>query len=685
MESKEIRGRKDERGIALITSLLASTMLLALGMTVVLSATNSTAVTMGQRTNEQAFLTADAGIAIARKCLAQALDEQLVNVANGTASFFSNSSSNPKVFPDMNADANWQTWYQAHVLNRAIQLAQDSTRLQKFSDLNGSKYKVTFSVTGSNASVLNPAPNQFVQALVVGYRTQVTGTARSGSTATLTENGNVSSTINMANAPNDGTRNFSFSGFSVFFDSGDPILWAVLCPGTYSGPVHTNTDFCFYAYWQYNFRNQVTQVNPNIRYWDGNGPNNWIPIPNQSIQGISLSSQGYHQAGSVPLPSNNFSQEYAVINGTGITATTTGGSPVDPPPVTLDSSGNPITIFDSTGRVTAAALAANLRNTSNSTPTLQSGALPQGVYIASSNGTSVTGAGLYIQGDTTDFKLYSDTSVDPDPKNADQVYVITQGSTTTTVRLSYKNSTTSVTNNSGTTTTYTGLPTDRSNPSSPQTGAVVFANGSIWSLRGGTDGSQNVPAIASRTHMTIASSRHIKLTGDIKYTDPVVNPDGTPVANIGDTNADGSLKIQNVLGLFTNDGNIYLDAKPAYVSNPDLSIQMNGAFCVFNSNTADDNGNAEGGITTWFGSGHITPNWTAAITLIGSDVESLNSLVDYYNCNEYYDFRFAGGNFRPPFFPGTNYTLGSTPGTDLAITNFDYPFATAMTWYRTNN
>lgn len=698
METKVNLQNTEERGIALITSLLASTMLLGLGMAVVLSATSSTAVTMGQRTSEQAFLAADAGIAIGRKCLAEALNERINNVSNGVASYYSTLATSPMVFPDPNSNVDW---YNTNIRPTALALARDSVRKQKFSDLNGSSFDVAYAFMGGDASVIaNPsAPNLFVQSLVLRYKITVTGAARSGATATLQEVGNVSSNITMTNAPNSGSRNFSFSGFSVFFDSGDPMIYAVLCPGTYSGPVHTNTDLSFYAYWQYTFRNQVTQVNPNIRYWDSNGPNNWIPIPTKSIQGISLGSQGYHQSGAVALPTNAFSQEYAVINSTGITTTTTGGVPVDRPPVTSDSSGNPITIFDSNGRVTAAALAANLRDASNNIPTLQSGVLPQGVYVSAtspnSDGSSptITGAGIYIQGDVTDFKLYADSTVNPDPKNADQVYVITQGSNTTTVRVSYVNNQTQVTNSSGTTTTFPGLPTDRSDPQHPQTGAIVYANGSIWSLRGGTDGSQNVPAIASKSHLTITAARHIKLTGDLKYSDPVVNPDGTPVANIGDTYTNGTwpdgtpkvqLKTENVLGLFTNDGNIYLDAKPAYVANPDLSIQMNGAFCVFNNNTADDNGNSEGGITTWFGSGHITPSSSAAITLIGSDVESLNSLVDYWNANEYFDVRFQGGAFRAPFFPGTSYTLGSIPGTDLTIKDFAAPYATAMTWYRTN-
>jgi hypothetical protein len=672
-----------ERGIALITSLLASTLILALGMAVLFSATSGTVATMNQRTVEQSFLAADAGLAIARQSLAATIQKRIDDIANGVqgVTLYSNPSPVAGQFPAVQVfpkgdPQNYKDWYQTNILTPATALAQSSDRLQKFSDLNGTKFAVkNMWLSGSvTPNYLNA--QQATEVQVLRYTIEVEGRTASGATSTVRESGYVSDNISLAYGSPSSTRNFSFSGFSVFFDSGDPLWYAVLCPGTFSGAVHTNTDFSFYAGWQYNFRSKVTQVNPNIRYWDSNGPNNWIPIPTQNLPAITLGPQGYHQASAVALPTNTFSQEYAVINSTGITNLKSDGTPVDPPPIQTDQSGNPLTIFDSKGRVTGSALAANLRDASNAAPTLQSGALPQGVYIASSDGSSMTGAGFYIQGDVTDFKLYADSSVDPNYKNADQVYVITQGTTTTTIRVSYLNNTTSVTNSSGHTTVYTGLPTDRSDPSNPQSGAVVFTNGSIWSFRGGIDGSQKNPAVAAQTHLTIASPRHIKLTGDITYADPVVNPDGTPVANINN--------VQNVLGLFTSDGNIFLDAKYGYVAGPGLSIQMNGAFCVFNNDTTDDNGASEGGITTWFGSGHQSPGYNDGITLIGSDVEALNSLVDYYNANEYYDVRFAGGAFRPPFFPGTTYSLQTPPPSVVSIRKdlSDSVAATAMTWQR---
>ena len=63
----------NERGIALITALMVTTMLLALGMAVVMSATTDTTINRSHRLGEQAFFAADGGLAVARRALATAL------------------------------------------------------------------------------------------------------------------------------------------------------------------------------------------------------------------------------------------------------------------------------------------------------------------------------------------------------------------------------------------------------------------------------------------------------------------------------------------------------------------------------------------------------------------------------------------------------------------------------------
>jgi len=266
-----------------------------------------------------------------------------------------------------------------------------------------------------------------------------------------------------------------------------------------------------------------------------------------------------------------------------------------------------------------------------------------------------------------DIQLYADT-------NGDQVYVFTQGSTTTTVRTSYTNANTTL--SSGTTTrTYSGIFVDKSDPAAPKNGVSLFVNGSVLSLRGGKNGSTVRPAIAASTRLTVTSMRNITLTGDIKYANPVANSDGTDVSNIN--------SIQNVLGIYTNNGNVGLAPNSNYVAGPGLSLEINAAVVTFNGKTSDDGGGIEGSITYTGGTATgANDRWR----LVGSRVQAKINSIGYTFRDIFYDKRFSGGKFSPPFFPGTTYTLGppAVPET-ITVTSVDAPAPTAMSWFRDNN
>ena len=199
-------------------------------------------------------------------------------------------------------------------------------------------------------------------------------------------------------------------------------------------------------------------------------------------------------------------------------------------------------------------------------------------------------------------------------------------------------------------------------------------NGSINSLRGGTDGTTRVPAIASGTRLTITAQRDITVTGDIKYADPVVNSDGTPVSNLS--------SITKVLGLFTNEGNVNLAPDLAYVSSG-LNLEINAAIVAFNNSFANDGSRIEGSIVY---SGGTPPSSSDRWKLVGSRVQSKINNIGYSNRDIFFDVRFSGGKFAPPFFPGTKYDLGE-PEVEgaVGISKVDSPKPTSVSWYRVNN
>lgn len=677
-----------ERGIALISALLATTVLLALGMAIVFSTTVDTVTTKSQRVGEQAFYAADTGLALARRSLITALSEELTKIVNGTATYgqggggyyqiattpVDGSFPTVLIVPDPDAVPGYQ--FYTNVYARAQQLVTNATSDSTFttySSVAGSKFTVVFRPLSGTVdfSPVPTDPSTAGEAIKFRYSIQVVGTTGAGGSSTVDETGRISMNVNLKNTAAPGSpRNFSFSGFGAFFDNGDTDPNAALAAGTFSGPVHTNTHFAYSSSRSVAFRNIVSQVDNFIRRDSSDFSQGHLALPTADMTGIDISSEGYQKTNIVPLPGNNFSQEYAVINGTGITAKKLDGTPVDPP-ATLPTTGA-LGIIDATGKVTPEALAANLRNAAGTLPTVTSGKLNGGadaVYISSGNGTSITGAGIYVQGDASDIQLYSN--------GTDQVYVIKQSSgTVTTITVSIANNRTVMSDSTGKSKTFTGVPTDNSDNLHPQPGVSLYVKGNINSMRGGFDSTtgKNVAGLASGTRVTVTAQGDITITGDLTYASPVVDSQGLPVTNYN--------AIQNVLGIFTNNGNVNLAPNSNYNSDSALSLQVHAAVVAFNSDVSDDAGGIDGSITYTGSSLSSTDKWT----LVGSRVQAKINNIGYATRNIFFDQRFSGGGFRPPFFPGTTYTLGTTsvPGV-ISITSVSDPTPLGISWYREVN
>lgn len=667
-----------ERGVALITALLATTILLALGMAIVFSATTDTVTTKSSRLSEQAFFVADAGIGIARRALAKSFENRLVqlqtDLQNKTVTPYKNPPRvDAQTFPDIQllpdpdtTDGQNSAFY-SDVLNGAVSLSNDNARRSRLSALNGTSFTASFSQLSGSLDLIKNSATQATQSMVFRYTITVTGKTDAGGTATVSETGRLSAAIVLtASNGTASNRSFSFSGFGAFFDNGDTSASAPLASGTFSGPVHTNTHFAFLSSRQVSFRNVVSQVEDKIRYDNTSSTNGNLAIPTADIKGIDISAEGFVRTDKVPLPDNVFSQEYAVINSTGITDRKPDGMPVDLPAAVPSVAQS---VLDSLGRVSAEALRLNLRNASNAQPSISSGKIVNGVYISSADGNNISGAGIYVQGDASDIQIYGDT-------NGDQVYVIKQGSTTTTVRTSYANDRTTISSGSNSR-TYSGVFKDKGDPLNIKNGAMLFVNGAILSLRGGKDSSGTKPALAPQTRLTITAQRDITVTGDLKYANPVANSDGSPVSGLG--------SITNVLGIFTNDGNVNLAPNTSYIgaTGGSLSLEINAAIVSFNSNTGNDGGRIEGSIVY---TGSSSPGSSDRWRLVGSRVQSKINIIGYANRDIYFDTRFQGGTFAPPFFPGTDYKLAPVPtSSSVTIASFTTPAASATSWFRSNN
>jgi hypothetical protein len=137
-----------------------------------------------------------------------------------------------------------------------------------------------------------------------------------------------------------------------------------------------------------------------------------------------------------------------------------------------------------------------------------------------------------------------------------------------------------------------------------------------------------------------------------------------------------------VLGIFTNDGNVNLAPNKSYVSSG-LNLEMNAAIVAFNSSIFNDGSRIEGSIVY---TGSEKPDNADRWKLVGSRVQSKINNIGYANRDIFYDVRFSGGKFAPPFFPGTTYDLGEAEiEGDVAIYKIESPTPTSVSWYRENN
>lgn len=328
----------------------------------------------------------------------------------------------------------------------------------------------------------------------------------------------------------------------------------------------------------------------------------------------------------MPLPQNNYSQELAVVNGSGYAG-----------------SGDSDTV-DGNGRVTPDALSGGLANVHGEpAPKTTTGVAP-GVYVASIDGTEITGGGFYVSGDA---------QVSLSVVGNDQVITIDQGGQTSTITVDFDGNQTTL-SSGGISRSFGGVPMDSSlGPSQSRPGISLFVNGSVTSLAGpaAVDGNTG-PALAPDAALTITAQRHVTITGDLKYSDPIVASDGTPLPRANQN--------RSVLGIFTNDGNVILQPDSTRTSGIGANLEINAAVAAFNSNTRNDGGRTEGAII--YGDG--TPQAGSTLRIVGARIQSNIANIKYRKRSIFFDPRLDGGQFAPPFFPGVEI---KPEGGDLRI------------------
>lgn len=622
---KDSRKQQGERGFAMVVALMALTLLTAMGLAAVFAASGDIVITGHFRRNEQAFFAAEAGIGLARESLRLALNQAILDSANAAR----NTITMPTIgqpFDDSQITSILTASNLTSQSGTPITSALSAVQARSAEFGNNGSFSVTYTLAQSGSPVVGThawvgGVQQPPATVTMRYRYTITSTGANTaevntpfrSQAQVTETGYLNITLNTST---QSTIDRAFSSFGTFLNRWNGgSVWA---SGIFHGPVHVNARHRFNSGNAVTFTDAVTQVDSQYDYNSSS-----YNVTNQNRTGLTFQST-FTRVNSYPLPQNVYAQELAVLNSTGL------------PDGTYTSS-----------LVTASQLNSNLRSASNTAPGLNGSQINNGVYVPSSNGTSISGGGIYVKG-TADEIIMS-------VSGSSQVYTIKQGTTTTTVTItppsgSSAGSTTIA--SGGSSTTFSGVPWDRTNPdpSQQKPGVSLFVNGNISSLHGPAAVSGTTPpAVAAKTAATITSTGDITVTGDLKYENPTVNMDGTPTANWQSA--------ANVLGIFTNSGKIKWVPNGTYTGT-NKSITVDAAMVAFNEAALASNSTLSTGGWETDCSGC---NSSTVITLRGSRVASKGLPISgpYKSVNRYFDPRFAGGNLAPPFFPVTRLNLNS--------------------------
>src|ERR1051326_4756451 len=425
--SRSKKGR-NERGVALITTLLLLMLLTGLSLAMVLSVRSDMLINGYYRNFRGSFYAADSGLNAARQYMQNQVG----------AAIPANFGITQQPIP-LGTDAN----VQQSLINKFGGGYTSYTGSGQAASSWPGKYKVTGTFTLDPAvgcTVLGGAgPCTAPTGPVTGYRyvynytLQSVGQAQGSQATTLTDRGSV--IVNATLVPVN--TKTSFAAWGMFIDQWTICSGSTLVPGTISGPAFTNGAWTFGTSGNYIFTDTVGSAASNAGFqFSSKCDQVNAPADKSGSLTIAPTFQAGFQTGQpkVPLPPNDYNQEQAVLDGKGIAT-------------------NPVSKSD---------LHSAVRDINgNSYP---SGGASSGVFLPYSvqNGTATfNGGGIYIEGNANVVLSTATGPATPSYPNGSpqQVYTITQGSpgVTTTVKVDPGNNTTFMTSG-GNTLTISGVP-----------------------------------------------------------------------------------------------------------------------------------------------------------------------------------------------------------------------------------
>lgn len=631
------RSRRDgQQGVSLIITLLLLLLLTAMSLTMVLSVSSDMLVNGYYRNFRGSFYAADSGANIARQAL---IDKVTADVVPGWGAALAplplNEVANVKgyvagLYPPatsvaLNGGQSVHSWPEKFTLVNFDIPKNLNTNIAGNCVLQGGTPAATCA-----------APVQDATHPITGYQytydytiTSV-GQSKGTEATSLLDRGTIVFNASLVKATPTVTN---FAAFGMFIDQ-YPLCGNNLVVGTITGPVFTNGAWNF-GTGQYSFTDPVGSVSAQACFNGTAGTK--VPANVNFQQGWNVGAASGQGLPAIPLPTDSFNQEQAVLDGVGSTIAAPG-------PVQLNA-----------GLKDANKNSWGGNNPKSIVPPTTGVFLP---YTQNASGQLVfTGGGIYVQGDAS-------VLLTPGSGSA-QVYTISQGSgktaVTTTITIDPVANTT-VINNGSSQQTISGVPQQVDPSGLGSTDAtMLYVNGNITALSGPTQPTPTksnpspapLPAVNNGTELTITAASNITVTGDIRYASEPVTMTGTPPDQLIPAN-----DTHQVLGIFTANGNVQLN-----------NLQTSGNLEI-DASIATISAKGSGGIV------NIGSNTSGTLTIVGGRIQNTIQNIAFANRNVFFDRRFLKGGFAPPWFPSTTVQ----PGAGATNPIFSQPVVQRTQW-----
>ncbi len=479
------------------------------------------------------------------------------------------------------------------------------------------------------------------------YKITAVGNSTANQQNTIEETGNLVATVTVTSSYQQ-----SFAAYGTFFNT-YPICSAGFVKGTMSGQFFSNDSWNFgdsaYGSGNYIFTGTVGAHNANVGYMYGDGTCDQSSATSDTHNGTTIAPT--FQAGlnlgqtALPIPTDAFSQQRAVLDGYGACATS-------PCPVTQTE----MSVLRTAADTTATSWPATGTQPSSGVYIPYTDTLPTPPAATCPLAPCFTGGGIYVQGNADQVTMAAATVTIAGTPHSEQVFTIVQGSTTTTVTLDLTGNTTTIADNAGTghSKTVNDLPRNL-NVSGSNEAAMLFVNGAVSGSSGGNttglSGPSSGAAIQNGSAVTVTSTGNIAITGNLLYsTEPVtLNSSDTPI----------SPAPTNVLGIFTTTGDIQL--RP---TTNVATMEIDASLAMVSS------GSSGGLIAQW--------NTIGTVNIVGGRIAmQAKSGASIGSRNIYFDQRFSHG-LAPPWYPSTTVVSNPTTQTIVTPSRMSWTNTTAM-------